>query len=495
MTTPNAPVMMDQARRAAEKLRNSTLAERLAELDSLQDRIRDRQEALVERIMAETGKTRTDALVSEIMGSLDYLHWLHGAARKVLADQKVSTPIALMGKSSHIWHEPWGVVLVITPWNYPFHIALTALAPAFAAGNAVILKPSEHTPLAGVFESLFDGLPLLSAAVQIAQGDGETAAALIAERPDRICFTGSAPTGRRILAQAAPLLIPVDLELGGKDAMLVFDDVNVERTVAGALWGALTNAGQSCTSVERLYVQRSIHDTFVSALRASLDTLVVNEGDAGDADIGAMTTDFQCDIVAAQLDDARQKGAEVHGGGRVPETRLLRPALVTGVTADMRLMQEETFGPVIVVEAFDDEAQAIRLANGAPFGLSASVWSKDLARARRVARALRVGAVSINNVMLTEGNPALPFGGVGESGSGRVKGAEGLLGMTRSKAVLIDKQSGKLEANWYPYTRTKYRLFGDLVNGLFGRGPGALLRFARAGLKLESVAQKPREGL
>lgn len=487
--------MIDQARNAAEQLRRTSLTERLAELEILQARIRDDQEMLVERIMAETGKTRTDALVSEIMGSLDYLHWLHGAAGKVLADEKAPTPIALMGKQSQIWHEPWGVVLVITPWNYPFHIALTALAPAFAAGNAVILKPSEHTPLKGVFEALFDGLPLLQSAVQIAYGDGEMAQTLIAGRPDRICFTGSARTGRRILAQAAPLLIPVDLELGGKDAMLVFEDVNIPRTVAGALWGALTNAGQSCTSVERLYVQRSIHDAFVSALRTSMDTLVVNQGDAGDADIGAMTTDFQCDIVAAQLEDAREKGATVYGGGRVPGTRLLRPALVTAVTPEMRLMQEETFGPVVVVESFEDEAQAVALANGAPFGLSASVWSKDLERARRVARALRVGAVSINNVMLTEGNPALPFGGVGESGYGRVKGAEGLRGMTRSKAVLIDKQSGKLEANWYPYTRSKYQLFGDLIRGLFGRGPGALLRFARAGLKLESVAQKPREGL
>ncbi len=492
----NMPLEMDpaliRARAAADALRGAPLQERLNELHVLMNRIRDRQEDIVTRIMADTGKSRTDALVSEIMGVLDYLHWLVKAAPGALGEEKAATPLALMGKKSRIWYEPLGVVLVITPWNYPFHIAMTAIAPAFAAGNAVILKPSEHTPLTGLFEELVDGLPWLSRALLVEQGDGARAESLIAARPDKICFTGSTRTGQRILAQAAPLLVPVELELGGKDAMLVFDDVNLARTCAGALWGAFTNAGQSCTAVERLYVQDSIYDEVVARLRAGIDALVVNDGDDGDADLGAMTTDFQCDIVERQLADARAKGAIVHGGGRVAGTRLLRPALVTGVTADMLLMQEETFGPVLPVLPFRDEQDAIAQANDSVFGLSASVWSKDIERARRVAAALRVGAVSINNVMLTEGNPALPFGGTGQSGYGRVKGIEGLRAMTRSKAVLIDSQSKKIEANWYPYTRAKYRLFGELIGGLFGRGLGALLRFARAGLKLENLAQKPR---
>lgn len=488
----DAGTLMTDAREVAQGLRGVPLAERLTEVRSLLVRLRDRRDDVIDRIVAETGKARTDALVSEVMGTLDYLHWLVGAAPGVLGEQRVSTPLALFGKKSRIWHEPLGVVLVITPWNYPVHIALTSIVTAFVAGNAVLLKPSEHTPLTGLFEELVKGLPWLSRALTVVQGDGACAQALIEARPDKISFTGSTRTGRRILAQAAPLLVPVELELGGKDAMLVFDDVNLDRTAAGALWGALTNGGQSCTAVERLYVQQGIHDQLVSRLRDGIDALLVNSGDDGGADIGAMTTEFQCEIVERHLADARAKGATVHGGGRVAGTRLLRPALVTGVTDDMLLMQEETFGPVLAVLPFTDEADAIRKTNNSPFGLSASVWSADITRARRVAAALDVGAVSINNVMLTEGNPALPFGGVGESGYGRTKGVQGLLGMTRSKAILIDKQSGKIEANWFPYTRRKYQLFEELVLGLFGRGLGALVRFARAGIALESAAQKPR---
>lgn len=487
---PEAGIVMQKARSAAAVMAETPLDRRLDAIHQLLVRIRERREWVVEKVMADTGKVRTDALVSEVLGTLDYLHWLGKRAPKILADEKVETPLALMGKKSRVWHEPLGVALVITPWNYPFHIALTTVAGALAAGNAVVLKPSEHTPLNGVFEELFDGLPLPEGACQVCYGDGATAQALIAERPDKIFFTGSAPTGRRILAQAADLLVPVDLELGGKDAMIVFDDVDLKRTVAGALWGALTNAGQSCTSVERLYVQRGIHDEFVRRLEHELDQLVAGRNDGGDADIGAITTGFQCDIIQRHLDDAGEKGARVHGGGRLEgDEPVMLPAVVSNIRDDMAIYREETFGPVIPVIPFDREEEAVEKANALDYGLSASVWSRDLDRAQRVSRRLAVGAVSINNVMVTEGNPALPFGGVRESGFGRVKGAEGLLGFTRSKAVMIDKQSGTIEANWFPYTKAKYGLFGRLIEGLFG---GGLIRFALAGLKLESMSQKPR---
>lgn len=491
MTT--AAEVIHKAQQAQQQVAQASLHQRLDELKQWRLRIGAMREEIIGAITAETGKAKTDALVSEIMGVVDYLAWLNKAAPKALGEEKVSTPLALMGKKSRIWYEPKGVVLVISPWNYPFHIAATTIAAAFAAGNSVVLKPSEYTPMQGLFEKTVAGLPLLSRALTVAYGDGALGADLVAAKPDYISFTGSAATGRKIATTAAQLLVPVDLELGGKDAMVVFEDVNIERTAAGALWGALTNAGQSCTAVERLYVQRSIYPQMLAAMKAQLAQLVVAEDDQGDADLGTITTRFQRDIIVRHLEDARQKGATVIGGELLVdgEKPLLTPALVTDTTDDMLITQEETFGPVLVMQPFDTEEEVLNTVNQSEFALSASVWSKDLKRARRVAAGIRCGAVSINNVMLTEGNPALPFGGVGESGAGRVKGVEGLRAMARSKAILIDKQSAKLEANWFPYTQAKYRLFDQLISAMLG-GLKTFVNFATTGTKLEKTAQEPR---
>jgi len=488
MTAQN---IMQKARAAAPLISASSMQERMQELKQWKARIVGQQEEIIDAVVAETGKARTDALVSEILGVVEYLNWVVKTAPKVLGEEKASTPLSLMGKKSRIWYEPVGVVLVISPWNYPFHIAATTIAASFAAGNSTILKPSEYTLMHGVLEKTVVGLPLLSRALTVAYGDGQLGAELVDAKPDLISFTGSATTGRKISAAAAQHLIPVALELGGKDAMVVFDDVNIQRTAAGALWGGLTNAGQSCTAVEKLYVQQSVYPQMVAALEDGLKQLVVAEDATGNADIGSMTTGFQAEITLRHLADAREKGATVVGGERLPDSQFITPALVTNVTDDMLIMRDETFGPVIVALPFANEEEVVATINSSVFALSASVWSKDLTRAKRVAAALRCGAVSINNVMLTEGNPALPFGGVGESGSGRVKGVEGLRGMARSKAVLIDKQSKKIEANWFPYTAEKYGLFQQLVAAMAG-GKKALARFAIVGTKLEALAQKPR---
>ncbi|MCP5163102.1 MAG: aldehyde dehydrogenase family protein [Hahellaceae bacterium] len=488
-----AAAVFASARSGLGALSHYPLSARLQELRKVRDLIFAEREAIVDQLVAETGKCRTDALVSEIMGVMDYCDWLLRKAPSILSDQKVATPLALLGKKSRIYHEALGIVLIISPWNYPFHIGVTSIFAALAAGNSVIYKPSELTPLHGLLERLFAVSPLLRSALQVVYGAGETAQQLIAQRPAKIFFTGSARTGKRLLAQAAPLLIPVELELGGKDAMLVFDDVNLARTVAGCLWGAMTNAGQSCTSVERVFVQRTIYDAFVRMLKSEAEKLVVNAGDAGDADIGAITADFQWEIIQQHIQDAVAKGARlVCGGESLGDTLFLMPTIVESVNDTMQIQTAETFGPVLTLTPFDTEEEAVQLANQGEFGLSASVWSKDLARADRVARLLEVGAVSINNVMLTEGNPNLPFGGARQSGFGRVKGAEGLLGMTRSKAVIIDKQSKKIEANWYPYTHAKYRLFGRFMAALFGKGIKRWFGFAVSGVALENEAQKPR---
>lgn len=478
-----------QAQQAVAALSLEARAERVRRLQHV---IQAQQEVLIERIVAETGKSRFDALSSELFGVLDACHYLSRIAPWVLADQKAHTPLVLLGKKSRIWFEPLGTVLVIAPWNYPFYQLLVPAISAFLTGNAVLLKPSELTPLQGLLEPLFQTAGFPEDAIQVVYGGKATGQALIDTRPDLIFFTGSVDTGRQIMNQAAQYLIPLVLELGGKDPMLVFEDVNLERTVNGALWGGLTTAGQSCTSVERIYVHKSLYPRFIEALQAKMARLrsVAEQGEP--AELGQMTASFQIAKIQAQLQDALEKGARILCGGQAEAgSHWFPPTLVVDVHHHMRLMREETFGPIVAVMPFADEAEAIALANDSDYGLSASVWSADLVRAERVARQLKVGNVSINNVMLTEANPALPFGGVKASGFGRYKGAWGLETFCNLKSVLIDTQSSKIEANWYPYTPTRYQLFSQLIAALFSPRK-SLFKTILTGLQLERQAQKEK---
>ncbi|MBI2243061.1 MAG: aldehyde dehydrogenase family protein, partial [Nocardioides sp.] len=425
--------VVGRARSGQRSLGALSVAERLVHLRALRGAIAGRVDEIVDRVQAETGKSRSDILMSEIFGAMDAIAWLEANAGEALADEKVPTPMTLMGKKSRVWFQPRGVVLVISPWNYPFFQAVVPIASALAAGNAVVYKPSEHTPLEGLVESLAEQAAIAPHWLQIVYGDGSVGAEVIGQRPDQVMFTGSARTGRAILRQAAELLIPVELELGGKDPMIVFEDVNIARTAAGAAFGALTAAGQSCTSVERLYVHESVHDEFVDALVELVSSLrlVESPGDDrdGDGDIGCMTTDFQVRTVAEHVLDARARGARVRTGadwdaaavldGRPGLSgrpfRLVPPMVVTDLPDDALLATEETFGPVVPVLRFAGEQEVIERANASAYGLTASVWSADAERAERVARQLRCGGVSINSVMATEATPALPFGGVDES--------------------------------------------------------------------------------
>lgn len=461
---------------------------------NLMHHIQEKQEVILDQIVAETGKSRTDGLTSEIFGALDAIEYLSAQAPATLSDRRVSTPLVLMGKSSKVWFEPLGVVLIIAPWNYPFYQTIIPAISAFLAGNAVIIKPSELTPLKGLIEDLLQGCGFPPHAIQIVYGGKETGQKLVEARPDQIFFTGSVNTGRKIMQTAAQHVIPLTLELGGKDPMIVFDDVNLERTVNGAVWGAFTNAGQSCTSVERLYVQRSIYPQFIKMLHEKTLLLRTQASSPGfdNRDMGHMTAPFQIETLKQHLNDAEARGAKILCGGQHETGSLFfPPTLIVDVNHEMEIMQAESFGPLLPVMSFETEAEAIALANDSIFGLSASVWSSDQVRAERVARKLQVGNVSINNVMLTEGNPALPFGGIKESGFGRYKGTWGLESFCNIKSVIIDKQSSKIEANWYPYTPSKYKGFSQLCTALFSTQK-SLLKMALHGLKLESLANKEK---
>lgn len=484
-------VIYKDAKDASIFLRKLSPRQRVNYIANLRHLILARKETIIDRIQQETGKSRSDALISEIFGILDYLEFLEKEAPKALMDKKVKTPIALMGKKSRIYWEPMGTMLIISPWNYPFYQAIVPICTSFVCGNATIYKPSEFTPLKGVVEQLLLDAGFQSDWVQVVYGDGKVGSALIDQRPDKIFFTGSVETGKKIMKQAAEQIIPVELELGGKDASIVFEDANLQRAAAGVAWGALTNLGQSCTSIERVYVQASIYEQFKRELLTQVKRVKQEVDSNGDADVGVMTTLGQVKIIQDQIIDAKNKGAVFLTGNEWDgESKNIPPMIIENVDRCMQIVSEETFGPTIPLIKFQDEAHAVEMANDSKFGLTASLWTADKVRADRVARALDVGGVSVNNVMLTEGNPYLPFGGKKLSGIGRYKGIEGLHGFCNLKSVLIDSNSAKIEANWYPYTQKKYSIFARLTDNAFAHGIMAFIRFAIYGLKLEGYSNK-----
>jgi acyl-CoA reductase-like NAD-dependent aldehyde dehydrogenase len=490
--------VFEHAKAAKEKIARMSVQDRVAETLKLRDFIVANKDAIVAKLCAETGKSLTDALIGDVFTVLDVIDHYRTQAPKLLADEKVKTPLMLMGKKSKIMYTPLGIALIISPWNYPLSTALTPGISAFLAGNAVILKPSEETPTKGLLDWIIEGSGFLKDGMQVVFGGKDSGRKLIELRPDKVFFTGSVRAGKQIMEQASRQLISVELELGGKDPMLVFDDANLERAANGAVWGALNNSGQGCTSVERCFVQAGVYDAFVAKLKekfAKLSTINTFKGtDEGNLDLGAITTSFQMKIIHAQVEDARAKGAEVWSAKAYSDgCTCYPPTVITNVNNQMTVQTDETFGPVITVAPFKTEEDAVRLANDTIYGLSSSVWTSDLAKGDRVARRIEAGNVCINDVMVTEGNSALPFGGVKDSGIGRYKGRIGLHNFCNVKSIMIDKGKKNSEANWYPYTREKYQVLLKVVDALFGQGGAAgLVKAGLCGMKLDGLVKKQR---
>jgi acyl-CoA reductase-like NAD-dependent aldehyde dehydrogenase len=479
------------AKSAQIQIRKLSVKQRTVFIKKLRMNILRNKDKIILEIQKDTKKSQSDALISEIFGVLDFLVFLENESINALKDTVVKTPIALMGKKSKIYHDPLGTVLVISPWNYPFYQAIVPMMISFVTGNATLYKPSEFTPLKGVIEKLLTESGFDSKWIQIIYGDGKIGSELVDQKPDKIFFTGSVSTGKKIMEQASKQLIPVELELGGKDAAIVFEDINIKRAAAGIVWGALTNCGQSCTSVERIYVQETIYDDFKKEAVKICKNIKQSVDQDGDSDIGGMTTTTQIKVVREHLTDALEKGAVLLTGQKWDrENPMIPPLLLENITSDMKIYGEETFGPIVPLYKFSDESEAIKLTNDSAFGLSASVWSKDLTRAERVARRLEVGNVSINNVMLTEGNPYLPFGGTKNSGIGRFKGLLGFHAFCNIKSILIDSDSKTIEVNWFPYTSKKFQLFNKMTVHAFSSGLKAFIKFALTGMSLESYSNK-----
>ena len=419
-------------------------------------------------ISRETGKPMAEALAMEIVPTLDAMHYFAHAAEHLLRAQKIDIgQYGLMGRSSRLVFKPLGVIGIISPWNFPLATPAQEVVMALMAGNAVVLKPSESTPLIALkIGDLFTRVGLADGLLEIVTGAGSTGAAVIDARVDKIMFTGSVVTGKRVAEAAAKYLMPVVLELGGKDPMIVLEDADINNAARGAVWGAFANSGQACASVERCYVQESIADKFIERILAETKVLKQGLGSDSAIDVGSMSNERQLKIVSQHVDDAKARGAQVLTGGRQPPNLrglFYEPTILTKVDHRMTIMRDETFGPVLPVMTFKTEAEAIELANDSPYGLTASVWTRNIAKGKRIAALVHAGTVMVNEAVYTHGIAQTPWGGIKDSGYGRTHGRMGLLELVNAQHIHVNRVPFLPDLWWFRYSPRGARLFKGLA--------------------------------
>jgi acyl-CoA reductase-like NAD-dependent aldehyde dehydrogenase len=415
-------------------------------------------------ISRETGKPVSEAIAMELAPTLDLMQYFARKTASLLSPRRISVgQYALMGRSSYEIYKPLGVVGIISPWNFPWATPLDEVVMALMAGNVVVLKPSELTPLTGLkIKEVLDRAGIVEGALQVVTGDGSTGAALVASGVDKIMFTGSVATGKRVAEAAAKYLTSVVLELGGKDPMIVVDDANIQNAARGAVWGAFANSGQSCSSVERCYVHESIAEQFVGEVVKETKRLRQSIGTDKNTDVGSMTSEHQLRLVERYVDEAIDKGATaLTGGQRVPSSSgaFFEPTVLINVNHDMDVMREETFGPVLPIMTFKTDDEAIRLANDTSYGLTASVWSGSIARGRRLAERIDAGTVMVNEVLYTHSIAQAPWGGLKQSGLGRTHGRAGLLELVSTRHIHVNHLGFLPDLWWFNYSPEAGQLF------------------------------------
>jgi acyl-CoA reductase-like NAD-dependent aldehyde dehydrogenase len=463
----SARAILASARAAQAEWAGLSVAARAERLRSAGRSLLEGAEELAELIRAETNKPLGESYSGDVLGVADLFEYWCAAGPAMLRPRRGAIPwLDMPGKSASIEREARGVIAVISPWNYPVALPMRVIVPALLAGNAVVLKPSEHTPRSGVW--IIERLAAqLGAVVAVFEGAGEAGRALIAAGPDLVHFTGSTHTGRKVAVQCAEAGIPCETELGGKDCAVVLDDCAVERTAAGIAWGVVHNAGQDCASVERIVVHSRVADTFLPRLVAKMNVAA--------SQVPELVTPRQREIVLAQLTDARDRGATFLCGGVPAGDGPIQPTLITGLPRDAAAWRDESFGPIAVVEVHDTDDALVAAANDTVFGLGGSVWGQDLRRAEAVARRLRTGMVWVNNHAFTGALPDLPWVGRGASGLGITSSPETLAHLTRPRLVVIDK-SAALEPWWYPYGETLVDLMRVLIERKRVGGLGVTIR-------------------
>lgn len=440
------PGLVAAARKAQRAWGEVPVHKRADRLRPLKQRILERADDIASIVHREVGKPMAEALLAEVLPSADVVAYWCDAIEELLEVTDVELDaIAYPSKAATVSREARGVVALIQPWNFPVALPLRTLVPALLGGNAVIFKPSEVTPRSGaLLGELFKDL-LPEGILTVVQGAGDVGSALVAADVDLVVFTGSVATGRKVAVACAEKLIPCALELGGKDAAIVLADAEMERAVNGIVWGALGNAGQNCAAIERVYVVESVAKDFTDKVVAAVKALTP-------AEIGPLATTAQCDIVKRHVDAAKEAGSEILCGGEAGEGSHYPATVVRVKDASTALVTDETFGPVIPIITVKDADDAIAKANDSRYGLTASIWSRDTKKATALARGLRAGVVTINNHAFTGAIPMMPWSGVGETGYGVTNSPHALDMLTRPRALLVDKNRGKRELWWYPYT-------------------------------------------
>lgn len=434
------------------------------------------------------GKTRFEALAFDVMPSVFGNAWYCKHARKHLAPEKLkSGSVLLLNKKSVLFHKPLGVVGIIAPWNYPLGIPMHEIIPALLAGNSVVFKTAPETiPVGGLIEDMCKSAGLPEDVFNHVVVDGPLCGDVMLEKGgvDKLFFTGSVRVGKLLAEKAARNLVPVSLELGGKDAMVVLDDANIPRAVSGALWGGMQNAGQSCAGVERVYVHNSVHDDFLAEARRQLEQLRQSRDTEGD--IGVLTTERQRNTVNEHVQEALEQGARefAKADWQIQSPQQYLPTLLTNVSHDMRVMREETFGPVIGVMPVSNSDEAIALSNDSPYALTASVWSRDAKRAETIARQLEAGAVMINDHLMSHGITETPWGGPKDSGMGRGHGRFAFHAMTELQVVVHDRLAfTRRNLWWFPVTKRDYASIRGAIDVFHGQGPARRFKGILALLK------------
>ncbi len=449
----------------------TSFRERARLLDRLRQAVVDEAGAIAALVEREQGKPAAEALAVEILPSLEALRHLSRHAEELLRDEVIEGQMLLLAhKAARLVHEPIGVVLAITPWNYPWGLCLPVVAAALMAGDTVVLKPAPATTLVGLrIGALARRAGFPDGVVNVLAVDDQVAAALVEDpRLGKVVFTGSVATGKKVMAAAAKNLTPVLLELGGKDAAIVCRDADLDRAARGIVWGAFANAGQTCAAVERVYVERPVAEDFLARIVTETRQLRLGAPGAGEVEVGPMTLERQRRIVEAHVADAVAKGAVVLSGGVTPSGSgtFYPPTVLANVDHTMAVMREETFGPVLPIMVVDSLDEALRLANDSAYGLTASGWTRSEQTARRLQRELSAGVVTINDHLSSFGEATAPWGGVRGSGFGRTHGLLGLRELVQPKYVSLDRGSGP-ELWWYPYDRRFIGLISRAARALY----------------------------